>query len=98
MALSRRQFMHNAQAVGLFYAAFGVAGCATAKSANSGMALVSDPKRLLDLPAGFSYVAFGETGGKMADGFFRLGRHDGMACFADPTSADKCILMRNHEN
>ena len=35
---------------------------------------------------------------QMADGFFRPGRHDGMACFAHPTSADKCILMRNHEN
>ena len=63
MTLSRRQFMQNAQAVGLFYAGLGIAGCATAKSANPGMKLVSDPDRLLDLPAGFSYTAFGETGG-----------------------------------
>jgi len=98
MTLTRRQFVRNAQAVGMFYAGFGIAGCATAKSANPGMKLISDPNRLLDLPEGFTYTMFGETGGKMADGFFRPGRHDGMACFADPTSADKCILMRNHEN
>ncbi len=98
MTLSRRQFIRNAQAVGLFYAGFGIAGCAHAYSANAGMKLVPDPNRLLDLPEGFTYTVFGETGGKMDDGFFRPGRHDGMACFAHPESADKCILMRNHEN
>lgn len=98
MTLTRRDFMRNAQAVGVFYAAFGIAGCAHAKSANPGLKLIPDPNKILDLPEGFSYTMFGETGGKMADGFFRPGRHDGMACFAHPESADKCILMRNHEN
>lgn len=98
MTLTRRNFVRNAQAVGLFYAAFGVTGCANAKSANMGMKLVTDPSKRLDLPEGFSYTLISETGGKMADGFFRPGRPDGMACFAHPTSSDKCILMRNHEN
>ncbi len=98
MTLTRREFVRNAQAVGLFYAGLGVAGCAEAKSANKGMALIKDSKKRLDLPEGFSYTLVSETGGKMTDGFFRPGRPDGMACFPHPASADKCILMRNHEN
>ena len=98
MTLSRRDFMRSAQAVGLFYASFTIAGCAQAHSANGRFALIPDPARRLDLPEGFSYTLVSETGGIMSDGFFRPGRPDGMACFADPDSADKCILMRNHEN
>ncbi len=33
----------------------------------------------------------------MSDGFFRPSSHDGMACFANPADASKCILVRNHE-
>ncbi|MGB5722874.1 MAG: alkaline phosphatase PhoX, partial [Parasphingorhabdus sp.] len=98
MTLSRRDFMRSAQAVGIFYASFSIAGCARAHSANKGFALIPDPARRLDLPTGFSYTLVTETGGAMSDGFFRPGRPDGMACFAHPGSADKCILMRNHEN
>jgi len=98
MTLSRRQFMRSAQAVGLFYTSFAVAGYARAHSANAKFPLVSDPQKMLDLPAGFTYTLISETGGKMSDGFFRPGQPDGMACFAHPASTDKCILMRNHEN
>ena len=98
MTLSRRDFMRSAQAVGLFYASFSLAGCARAHSANRTFSLIADPAGRLDLPEGFSYMLISETGGLMYDGFFRPGRPDGMACFAHPDSADKCILMRNHEN
>ncbi|NCN83452.1 MAG: DUF839 domain-containing protein [Sphingomonadales bacterium] len=98
MTLSRRDFIRSAQAVGLFYASVSLAGCAQAHSANRSFRLVPDPTKRLDLPEGFSYTLISETGGTMADGFFRPGRPDGMACFADPDDADKCILMRNHEN
>ncbi|MEO9634071.1 MAG: alkaline phosphatase PhoX [Parasphingorhabdus sp.] len=98
MTLSRRDFIRSAQAVGLFYASFSIAGCARAHSANVGFKLVTDPAKRLDLPEGFSYTLVSETGGVMSDGFFRPGRPDGMACFAHPDSTDKCILMRNHEN
>lgn len=98
MTLSRRNFMRSAQAVGLFYASFSLAGCARAHSANPRFALNPDPARRLDLPEGFSYILVSEPGGTMADGFFRPGRPDGMACFAHPDDSDQCILMRNHEN
>ncbi|WP_430415831.1 alkaline phosphatase PhoX [Parasphingorhabdus sp.] len=98
MTLSRRHFLRQAQAVGLFYASYSLAGCAQAHSANNNFQLIPDPAKRLDLPAGFTYTLVSETGGTMSDGFFRPGRPDGMACFADPSSADKCILMRNHEN
>ncbi len=98
MTLSRRDFMRSAQAVGLFYASFSLAGCASARSANRSFTLIPDPAKRLDLPEGFSYTLVSATGGTMSDGFFRPGRPDGMACFAHPDSADKCILMRNHEN
>ncbi len=98
MPLSRRQFMRNAQAVGLFYTSFAVAGYARAHTANAKLPLVSDPEKMLDLPEGFTYTLVSKTGGKMSDGFLRPGQPEGMACFAHPTSAGKCILMRNHEN
>ena len=98
MDLTRRKFMKSAQAVGLFYASFSLAGCALAHSANTSIKLFPDPDKRLDLPKGFTYTLVSETGGVMSDGFFRPGRPDGMACFPHPESADKCILMRNHEN
>ena len=98
MSLTRRQFIRNAQVVGLFYASVAFTDYAQAHSANKRMPLLADPDQRLDLPEGFTYTLVSETGGMMADGFYRPGRPDGMACFAHPTSTDKCILMRNHEN
>ena len=57
--------------------------------------LVSDPKGLLDLPAGFYYQAFSRTGEIMSDGSPVPAVHDGMAAFAGPD--DTTILVRNHE-
>lgn len=57
--------------------------------------LVADPKRLLDLPEGFSYTVLSVTGDTMSDGLKTPGAPDGMAAFA--TKDDKVILVRNHE-
>ncbi|BAY22160.1 hypothetical protein NIES2100_19230 [Calothrix sp. NIES-2100] len=57
--------------------------------------LQSDPKRVLDLPAGFSYVRLSETGQTMSDGYKVPGGHDGMAAF--PGTNGSTILIRNHE-
>ena len=98
MSLSRRLLMRSAYAAAVSYTALPLIGAARAYTANEGLKLVSDPNGLLDLPEGFSYTLIAEAGGVMSDGFFRPGRFDGMACFAHPDSADKCILTRNHEN
>jgi uncharacterized protein len=58
--------------------------------------LVTDPNGVLSLPAGFSYVRFGETGSLMSDGVPTPGAHDGMAAFEGPTH-NQVRLVRNHE-
>ena len=57
--------------------------------------LVSDPRRVLDLPKGFSYRILSKAGDPMADGFKVPGKPDGMAAF--PTGDGKIVLVRNHE-
>lgn len=96
MSLSRRQFLASAQAVALFWstAAFGVLPSSTA---NPRLPLRPDPAGIVDLPEGFSYRIVSISGEAMRDGFVRPDRPDGMACFAYPGDASKCILMRNHE-
>jgi hypothetical protein len=98
MTISRRTFLITAQAAGMYYAAVSLSGLAHAHSSNTRMPLLPDPDGILDLPEGFSYRIVSTTGGEMADGFLRPGRPDGMACFAYPGDAARCILMRNHEN
>jgi secreted PhoX family phosphatase len=58
--------------------------------------LVTDPNGVLSLPAGFSYVRFGETGSPMNDGVSTPGAHDGMAVFEGPAH-NLVRLVRNHE-
>ncbi|MBD2775917.1 alkaline phosphatase PhoX [Iningainema tapete] len=57
--------------------------------------LIPDPNGLLDLPAGFRYKTFSNTGDLMSDGNRVPGAHDGMATFAGPNRTT--ILVRNHE-
>lgn len=57
--------------------------------------LVPDPKRLLDLPKGFSYTVISRTGDLMSDGLRVPGAPDGMATFAGPNG--RVIVVRNHE-
>ena len=58
--------------------------------------LVDDPNGVLALPAGFSYVRFGETGQLMSDGVPTPSAHDGMAAFEGPTR-NLVRIVRNHE-
>ena len=57
--------------------------------------LVPDPNGLLDLPPGFTYHAFSQTGETMSDGLLVPAAPDGMAAF--PARNGKTILVRNHE-
>ncbi|MDC0325361.1 PhoX family protein [bacterium] len=57
--------------------------------------LVADPRRILDLPEGFSYTVLSVTGDTMSDGLKTPGAPDGMAAFA--AEDGKVILVRNHE-
>jgi len=57
--------------------------------------LVRDPKKLFDLPTGFSYQTLSRTGETMSDGLFVPAAHDGMAAFPGPDG--RTILVRNHE-
>ncbi len=97
MTLSRRHFLWTS---GAATAAF----CGFRTYAESGRPdlrargfgdLVDDPKGVLNLPKGFSYVAFSRTGETMDDGFVVPGAHDGMAAFPGPDG--RTILVRNHE-
>ena len=58
-------------------------------------ALKSDPKRILDLPAGFQYRILSPVGEQMNDGQIVPNNHDGMATFAGANGTT--ILVRNHE-
>jgi uncharacterized protein len=57
--------------------------------------LLPDPKRLLDLPKGFSYKVLSHAGDRMDDGFRVPALADGMASFAGQNG--RVILIRNHE-
>jgi len=57
--------------------------------------LKSDPRRMLDLPEGFSYRVISQAGETMSDGLLVPGKADGMGCFA--ADEDRVLLVRNHE-
>ncbi len=97
-SLPRRDFLRTGAAFGgvlLLGHVFGAAD-SLAKAAGSPTALVPDPQGLLDLPPGFSYVAFSRKGETMDDGLLVPAAHDGMAAFPGPDE-DTVILVRNHE-
>lgn len=109
--ISRRHFMTRSSAV-----AVGFAGLQTSlsKAATFSLiqsfgrdelgfgALVADPNKIIDLPAGFSYQIISRIGASMDDGLLVPGKHDGMGAFPfikddgsiDP---DRTVLIRNHE-
>ena len=57
--------------------------------------LIADPKKIFDLPAGFSYKVISRSGETMSDGLRVPGAPDGMAAFPGPDG--RVILVRNHE-
>jgi uncharacterized protein len=101
MTHTRRWFLRRSAAASLGFA--GLASVFAHRRAFAGEAepdpgfgpLVPDPGGLLDLPAGFSYVAMSRRGEEMDDGLLVPGQHDGMAAFPGPDGA--VLLVRNHE-
>lgn len=73
-------------------------GVDTMQAANNGGygPLQEAPGGELLLPAGFTYVAFGQTGTPLSDGTPTPAMHDGMAAFAGANGMIN--LVRNHEN
>lgn len=57
--------------------------------------LKPDPKKLLDLPAGFSYSVISQFGEAMSDGLHVPDAADGMGCL--PLDSERVVLVRNHE-
>ncbi len=85
---SRRQFVQCLVAAALLPA------CST-RSAESDVALVADPDRLIDLPKGFRYTVVSKAGDRMSDGLRVPGHHDGMAAFSRDDG--RIALVCNHE-
>lgn len=103
MPLSRRRFLGTAAATATAFSGLAaLTGCNGAPppsylSQVRGFGpLRRDGRGLFDLPSGFSYTSFSETGQEMSDGLLVPGEHDGMACFGGAGS-DTVILVRNHE-
>lgn len=102
MPLSRRRFLNHAAAVTAGFAGLrsftghapGTALAMPSDSVGFGP-LLKDPNNKVDLPAGFSYHIFSQTGDAMDDGLLVPGRHDGMGAFPGPDGTT--ILVRNHE-
>ncbi len=57
--------------------------------------LVDDPRRMIDLPRGFSYSIVSTVGDNMDDGLVVPGGPDGMAAFAGADGLT--VIVRNHE-
>ena len=96
---NRRHFLHEASAIALGFAGLGHLS-ARAQEKNNLLVhgygpLQKDPKRVLELPKGFSYQIVGRSGEKMDDGFFVPAAPDGMAAFPGPNGLT--LLVRNHE-
>ena len=102
-SVSRRHFLARSSAV-----AFGFAGlkASFAKGATSTLLesldphcghgfgpLVSDPRGILDLPAGFTYTIISRVGERMDDGFLVPGLHDAMGAFPYLNNDGTTVLL-----
>ena len=95
MRISRRQFLAAGATTAGFLGLRAALSTALPPRADGYGELTADPKKLFDLPPGFSYQAFSRTGETMSDGLLVPGAHDGMAAFSGPDG--RTILVRNHE-
>lgn len=102
MNLSRRLFLRQSAAISTAFAAVPILASCNQTSATGYIneiagfgPLKRDRNGLFDLPEGFDYVTFSDTGETMDDGLLVPGDHDGMACFQGP--GDVITLVRNHE-
>ncbi len=96
MNLSRRHFLRAAGAVSAGFLGLRSLLAAPGRARLDGYGeLVADPKKVIDLPKGFSYRLLSAAGEGMSDGFKVPGLHDGMAAFPGPEG--RTLLVRNHE-
>lgn len=110
MAITRRRFVHSAAVSAGFVALsryLGAQGQVGGRGAppldpqpylgeiEGYGPLIDDPRRVIDLPRGFSYKIISHTRDMMDDGFHVPGNPDGMAAFRGPNG--RVILVRNHE-
>jgi len=97
--INRRQFFKGAGTLAFTGLASSALGKATAgvltPTAKGYGPLMPDPKKLLDLPQGFSYHVISELGNAMSDGLHVPDRADGMGCIS--LGENKVALVRNHE-
>ena len=89
--LNRRHFLQSIAAAAVTPAIS--PGCATSHAAPA--RLVSDPRKIFDLPPGFSYSIVSRIGTEMSDGLQVPGKHDGMAAFDGEDG--RVRLICNHE-
>jgi len=103
MLLTRRHFLRNASAATLALGGFQKLAQAQVYAMDPERGtdpfgkLVTDPKGILNLPAGFSYQIINQTGQAMSDGLITPGLPDGMASFSVKGKPDQCLLVCNHE-
>ncbi|MGB0582424.1 MAG: alkaline phosphatase PhoX, partial [Limisphaerales bacterium] len=99
MKASRRHFLKSAAACSIGFAGLqqfaANKSMAGATKATGYGELVKDPRKILDLPEGFSYRIVSKAGDKMSDGLITPGAPDGMAAF--PAEDGRTVLIRNHE-
>ncbi len=97
--VTRRAFLVSAASLafmGLSRSAFGKVSIADLSQKVFGYGpLLPDPKKLLDLPAGFSYQVISQLHDTMSDGFTVPDKADGMGCIA--LDDERVALIRNHE-
>lgn len=93
---TRRHFLKTGVALAAGFGGLHVlTGTTGAKAMKGYGALQADPKKILDLPKGFSYRVISKAGNPMADGLQVPGAADGMAAFPGPKGLT--VLVRNHE-
>lgn len=102
MPMTRRSFLGSAASTTLGFAGLHLLIARTGHAAPAAAdipfgfgPLKADPKKVLDLPEGFTYRIFSKVGETMTDGLFVPGAPDGMAAFPGPNG--KTVLVRNHE-
>ena len=90
--MQRRQFIQSAFLSGMMLNASG-----TVSTQNSPFGeLRADPRKILDLPKGFSYTIISEQHSLMDDGLLTPGQADGMAAFQNKNG--NINIVCNHEN
>lgn len=100
--IDRRHFLRRASAFGVGFVGLR-AGMTRASAVGDMIAQdrgvfgppVADPRKLFDLPAGFTYQVLARYGEEMDDGFLVPGKQDAMAAFPMPDGTTALVI--NHE-